>query len=44
MHKFEIWDHWTKLGEVEAYTPEHALRVFRKNVGYGWVKLFAYMK
>lgn len=41
MTRFEIWDHWTKLGEVDAYNPDHAIREFRKAHGMAWVKMFA---
>ena len=26
MNKYEIWDHWTKLGEAEGYTRNHAIQ------------------
>lgn len=42
MRTFEIWDHWTKLGEALAYNPDHAIREFRKVNGGGWIKMFAY--
>lgn len=42
MSRYQIWDHWDKLGEVDAYNPDHALRLFRKERGYAWTKLFVY--
>lgn len=42
MRRFEIWDHWTKLGEADGYNPTQAIREFRKTNGGGWIKMFAY--
>lgn len=42
MGRYQIWDHWTKLGEVNAASPDHAIRVFHREHGYAWVRLFVY--
>jgi hypothetical protein len=42
MKRFEIWDRWSKLGDVDAFNPDHAIREFRKVRGMAWVKMFAY--
>lgn len=41
MKTFEIWDHWSMLGEVDAYNSDHAIRVYKKAFGGDWIKMFA---
>lgn len=40
--RYEIWDHWTMVGEVQAADADTAIAQFKRVSGLAHVKLFAY--